>query len=288
MCSLSRLSGTRLYELYVFPEDSVQQSFVVQIIETLAVPVSVTRRSGAFTSAAKRGVIKVPFFHDTGGCGRLGGGLPTGFYENRVQRSSRAWLFQSGRLALVLIIQRQGQEESRCRRGGLQKRSVSTAFWSRGASITLLLHPRRKKFKKRIVEYFSAKFHVTCTKRCLDLLPLLYLISELIDIGRDENPWRRTARAKPEDGDHFITLPEAMGDGCGKPKWWLYGMRLAAHAWGQDCCCHLEEAGMVRGKAAPTTFHNSATGAPCVGHGEPLESDDNLSKWRARQDNVDG
>ena len=41
-------------------------------------------------------------------------------------------------------------------------------------------------------------------------------------------------------------------------------MRLVARAWEQDCCCHVEEVGMVRGKAAPTTFHNAATGTRCV------------------------
>ena len=39
-------------------------------------------------------------------------------------------------------------------------------------------------------------------------------------------------------------------------------------AWEEDYCCHLEEAGLVLGKAVPTTFHNAETGTRCVVHGD--------------------
>ena len=59
--------------------------------------------------------------------------------------------------------------------------------------------------------------------------------------------------------DHFfITLLEEVGGGYAKLKRWLHGMRPGAWAWEENFCCHLEEAGIVRGKAAPTKFHTVA------------------------------
>ena len=62
-----------------------------------------------------------------------------------------------------------------------------------------------------------------------------------------------------------------MGGGSAKLKWWLCGIKPAARAWEEDCCFHPEEAGMVRGKAAPTTFHTASSGTRCVAHGDDFE-----------------
>ena len=55
-------------------------------------------------------------------------------------------------------------------------------------------------------------------------------------------------------------------------------MRLAARVWEEDHFYHLEEAGMVRGKATPTAFHITATGTRCVVHGDDFAFVDPVKK----------
>ena len=79
--------------------------------------------------------------------------------------------------------------------------------------------------------------------------------------GADVKKAHLNGRVKPED-------EAARGDvgGCAKLQRWLCGMLLAALTWEEDHCCHLGEAGMMRGKAAPTKFRNLATEPRCVVH----------------------
>ena len=69
----------------------------------------------------------------------------------------------------------------------------------------------------------------------------------------------------PEDIHAYVELPDGT---CWRLKRWLYGMRPAASYWEADYAERMEAVGFIRGKAAPTVFHNPRTGVRCVVHGD--------------------
>ena len=86
------------------------------------------------------------------------------------------------------------------------------------------------------------------------------IVAVLVDVTKVH----LNGRAKPEDGDHFITLPEEIGGGCAM---------LSALAVRHETCRARFGRGLLlpsggSGKAAPTTFHNAATGTGFAVHGD--------------------
>ena len=72
-----------------------------------------------------------------------------------------------------------------------------------------------------------------------------------------------------EDEVAYVELPPEAGGGVGRLKRWLYGMRNAASAWERDFAEKLvEEAGFVRGRAAPATFVQPTAGVRLVVWGD--------------------
>ena len=74
----------------------------------------------------------------------------------------------------------------------------------------------------------------------------------------------------PCDEEEWVELPEEF-ERWGKYarlRRWLYGMRRAAAGWEDEYAQKLEEAGFIRGVAAPTVFYNPKTKVRVVVHGD--------------------
>ncbi len=71
-----------------------------------------------------------------------------------------------------------------------------------------------------------------------------------------------------EDEWAYVALPAETGGGVARLWRWLYGMRPAAKAWGEDYSANLVSTGFVRGVAAPTVFHRPESDVRIVVHGD--------------------
>ena len=86
------------------------------------------------------------------------------------------------------------------------------------------------------------------------------------------------------DEHAFVGLPDEAGGGVAKLRRWLYGMRPAASAWEDDYAVNMGRVGLLRGRAAPTTFVHQERGLRLVVWGDDftfLGREEDL-KWIAK------